>query len=149
MHTTLGVLAVLSTGLLVGVELSVVAVVHPILARMPGDSALLGRVAGARRMGRLMPFGYAAATGCTVLLTAVEPGGQGARWSLAAAILLALSIVLSVALLVPINNRAAGWEPGRVPADWRAQLRRWDRLHYLRLAIIGTGFVLLVLGWGR
>lgn len=52
---------------------------------------------------------------------------------------------MSVALLVPINSRAAHWTPESAPADWREQLGRWDRLHYLRVAVIVTAFLLLVI----
>ncbi|MFF1796898.1 anthrone oxygenase family protein, partial [Kitasatospora sp. NPDC058263] len=62
-----------------------------------------------------------------------------------AAGLLVLSVVMSVALLVPINSRAAHWTPESAPADWREQLGRWDRLHYLRVAVIVTAFLLLVI----
>ena len=49
---------------------------------------------------------------------------------------------MSVALLVPINNRSATWTADDHPADWREQQQRWDRLHYARVAIIVAGFVL-------
>jgi Domain of unknown function (DUF1772) len=49
---------------------------------------------------------------------------------------------MSIALLVPINNRSATWTAARHPDDWREQQRRWDRLHYARVAIIVAAFVL-------
>ena len=42
---------------------------------------------------------------------------------------------MSVALLVPINKRAVTWTANDHPADYRAQQRRWDRLHYARVAM--------------
>ena len=56
--------------------------------------------------------------------------------------LLVVSVVMSVTLLVPINNRVAAWTADHHPADWREQQKRWDRLHYARVAIIVAGFVL-------
>jgi hypothetical protein len=53
-----------------------------------------------------------------------------------------VSVVMSVTLLVPINNRVAAWTADHHPADWREQQKRWDRLHYARVAIIVAGFVL-------
>ena len=58
------------------------------------------------------------------------------------AALLVVSVVMSVALLVPIANRSATWTADQHPADWREQQQRWDRLHYLRVAIIIAAFVL-------
>jgi hypothetical protein len=49
---------------------------------------------------------------------------------------------MSITLLVPINNRITTWTADHHPADWREQQRRWDRLHYGRVAIIVAGFVL-------
>jgi hypothetical protein len=43
---------------------------------------------------------------------------------------------------VPINNRAATWTASDHPDDCREQQRRWDRLHYARVAIIVAGLVL-------
>ncbi len=49
---------------------------------------------------------------------------------------------MSIALLVPINNRSATRTADHHPDDWREQQHRWDRLHYARVAIIVAGFVL-------
>ncbi len=57
--------------------------------------------------------------------------------------LLAVSVVMSVVLLVPINNKAAAWTAEDHPIDWREQHRRWDRLHYARLAVITAGFAMI------
>jgi hypothetical protein len=56
------------------------------------------------------------------------------------AALLAVSVVMSIALLVPINNRSATWTADDHPGDWREQQQRWDRLHYVRVAIIVAAF---------
>ena len=56
--------------------------------------------------------------------------------------LLAVSVILSVTLLVPINNRSVTWTADSHPADWREQHQRWDRLHYARVAILITALVL-------
>ena len=56
--------------------------------------------------------------------------------------LAAVSVVMSIALLVPINNRSATWTADDHPDDWREQQQRWDRLYYARVAIIVAGFVL-------
>lgn len=63
--------------------------------------------------------------------------------ALIAAGLLAVSVIMSVLLLVPINNRSLAWTVEDHPEDWREQFRRWDRLHYVRLAIILAAFVLI------
>jgi Domain of unknown function (DUF1772) len=69
------------------------------------------------------------------------PGGSAGD-AVAAAALLVVSVVMSITLLVPISNRSETWTADHHPADYREQTRRWDRLHYARVAIIVAGFVL-------
>ena len=64
--------------------------------------------------------------------------------TLAATALLLLSVLMSVALLVPINSRVARWTRDSIPEDWKQQMGRWDRLHFVRVAVILSAFVLLV-----
>ncbi|WP_181779607.1 DUF1772 domain-containing protein [Pseudonocardia pini] len=137
---TLAVVTVVVVGLLVGVELSVAAVVNPILDRLPDGVGLLGRVDGGRRLGRAMPFWYIGSVGLAGVWTVLA-------WStpvLVAVALLLVGVVMSVALLVPINNRVIRWSAGERPADWARQIGRWDRLHRVRVAVIVAAFVLLV-----
>ena len=51
-------------------------------------------------------------------------------------------MLLTVTVLVPINNRIAAWTDA---AD-RDLARRWDRLHWVRVVILVVLYVLLVLG---
>lgn len=144
MQEALTVLTVVIVGVMVGVEFAVAAFMNPIFDRLPNDGGLAARSNGARLLGRVMPVWY---IGSVVLgaLWVVLAWGQPEAWSVAAAAaLLAVSIVISVVVLVPINSRVARWSDGDAPTDWAQQVHRWDRIHYARLAIIITGFVLLV-----
>ncbi len=58
--------------------------------------------------------------------------------------LLILSVVMSVLLLVPIDNLSKTWTADNRPADWKQQQGRWDRFHYVRVAVIVAAFALLV-----
>ncbi|OLT49207.1 hypothetical protein BJF85_10110 [Saccharomonospora sp. CUA-673] len=141
MTSLLAVLTATVVGLLVGVELAVAAVVNPILARLPAGPALDGRADGARRLGRTMPFWYAASLALTVALTIAAWPTASAT---AAAVLLLISVLMSVTLLVPISNRSARWTADEHPPDWRDQLRRWDRLHHVRVGVLAAAFVLVL-----
>lgn len=140
------VLAVVTTtvvGLMVGVEFAVAFVINRILLRLPVGASLTGRSAGARMLGRLMPFWYVGSLILVAILTALTWGTPTATAAFVAAVLLALSVVMSVALLVPINNRSMTWTAENHPDDWREQQQRWDRLHHARVAIIVVSFVLV------
>ncbi|MFJ5549817.1 anthrone oxygenase family protein [Streptomyces sp. NPDC093225] len=142
----LSVVTVVVVGMLVGVEFAVAAFVNPILSRLPAEHSLAARSDGARLLGRVMPFWYIGSMVLGGAWAAAAWGGGGSGLVIAATGLLVLSVVMSVLLLVPINSRAARWSEGDVPADWREQLGRWDRLHFVRVAVIVGAFVLLVVG---
>ena len=136
----LSIVAVVVVGLMVGVEVSVAFVVNPIVDRLPANAGLLARADGGRMLGRVMPVWYFGSLLLTLATAASEPDAAAA-WS--AAGLLVVSIVMSIALLVPINNQSKTWTPETAPADWREQVGRWDRFHFARVAVIVTAFTLL------
>lgn len=139
----LGVVAVVVLGLLVGVELAVGVLVNPMLDRLPGDAGLAARSAGARVLGRVMPFWYVGASGLVLVWAVMAWGRPGAAPVAVATGLLATAVLASITLLVPINDRVKTWSAGDVPDDWRAQLGRWDRLHHGRTSLLFVAFVLV------
>jgi uncharacterized membrane protein len=142
MVTTLAVVTATVVGVMVGVEFAVAVFVNPILRRLPPGSSLAARADGARVLGRVMPFWYSGSLVLGAWLAVVTWGGPAGGAAVAAAALLVVSVVMSVTLLVPINSRSATWTADDHPVDWREQQRRWDRLHYARVAIIVAAFVL-------
>lgn len=143
MTSGLAVIATTVVGLMVGVECAVAFVVNPIVLRLPAGASLAARADGGRMLGRAMPFWYIGSLILTAALAAVSWGTTTATTALVAAALLALSVVMSVTLLVPINNRSKTWTADNHPDDWREQHQRWDRLHYVRVALIVAAFVLV------
>ncbi len=142
MIATLAVITATVTGLMVGVEFAGPVFVNPVLMRLPVGSALQARADGGRVGGRVMPFWYFGSLLLVAGRAAVKWGGTAGDAAVAAAALLVLSVVMSVTVLVPINNRITTWTADDHPADWREQARRWDRWHYARVAIIVAAFVL-------
>lgn len=140
------VLAVITTtvvGIMVGVEFAVAFVINPITLRLPVAASLAARADGGRMMGRAMPVWYIGSLILTVALTAASWGMPTATMALIAAGLLTISVFMSVLLLVPINNRSLTWTAADHPTDWREQHQRWDRLHYIRVAVIVAAFALI------
>ena len=58
--------------------------------------------------------------------------------------LMAAVVMLSVMVLVPINNKIAAWRSTDDVS--RALAARWDRLHWLRVAMLVVILVLLAIG---
>ncbi|GAA2277485.1 DUF1772 domain-containing protein [Kitasatospora cystarginea] len=144
MLNALEVITTVLVGLMVGVEFSVAFVMNPIFNALPDDSYLLARAHGGRMLGAVMPFWY---IGSLVLAAVWAVAGwhhHGTGLVVTAAALLIVSVIMSVLLLVPINNQSKTWTPDNRPADWREQGNRWDRFHYARVAVIAAAFTLLV-----
>ncbi|RKE22822.1 DUF1772 domain-containing protein [Streptomyces sp. TLI_171] len=144
MFHALQVFTTVAVGLLVGVEFCVAFVVNRILNALPDDALVLGRAHGGRMLGALMPFWYIGSLALVVVWAATGWHRPGAGLVVTGGALLLLSVLMSVLLLVPINNRGKTWTAEDRPADWREQHERWDRLHYGRVAVIVAAFALLV-----
>ncbi|MFC7247706.1 anthrone oxygenase family protein [Catellatospora aurea] len=144
MLNALAVATVVIVGLMVGVEFSVAFIMNRILDALPEDSGQLGHAHGGRMLGALMPFWYIGSLVLTAIWAAAGRQQHSAGLVVTAAGLLVVSVVMSILLLVPINNRNKTWTPETRPADWKQQLNRWGRYHYVRVAVIIAAFTLLV-----
>jgi uncharacterized membrane protein len=143
MLNALEVVTTVVVGVMVGVEFSVAFVINRIFNGLPGDNGLIGRAHGGRMLGAVMPFWY---IGSLVLVGIWAVAGwhhHGTGLVVTAGALLILSVIMSILLLVPINNQGKTWTPENRPADWKQQMNRWDRYHYVRVAVIIAAFALL------
>ncbi|MFF3761002.1 anthrone oxygenase family protein [Streptomyces sp. NPDC002185] len=144
MLSTLEVITTVAVGLMVGVEFSVAFVMNPIFNALPDDSNQQAHSHGGRMLGAVMPFWY---IGSLVLVAVWAIAGWdhgGAGLVVTAGALLIVSVIMSILLLVPINNRGKTWTPENRPADWKEQMNRWERYHYARVGVIIAAFTLLV-----
>jgi uncharacterized membrane protein len=144
MLNALEVVTTVVVGVMVGVEFAVAFVINPILDALPEDSGQLGRAHGGRMLGAVMPVWYLASLALVAVWVIVGWSHDGTGLVVTAGALLILSVVMSLLLLVPINNRSRTWTPESRPADWKEQVNRWDRFHHVRVAVITAAFALLV-----
>ncbi|MCX5263995.1 DUF1772 domain-containing protein [Streptomyces sp. NBC_00199] len=144
MLNALEVVTTVSFGLMVGVEFSVAFVMNPIFNALPEDSGQLGRAHGGRMLGAVMPVWYLTSLALVAVWAVAGRHHTGAGLVAIAGALLILSVIMSLLLLVPINNRNKTWTPENRPADWREQTDRWNRYHYVRVAVLVAAFTLLV-----
>ena len=143
MLNALQVFTVVVVGVMVGVEFAVAFVINPILNALPEDSGQLGRARGGRMLGAVMPVWYIASLTLVAIWAIARWQDRGNGLTVSAGALLIVSVIMSILLLVPINNRSKRWTPDSRPADWKQQSNRWDRLHYVRVAVIIAAFALL------
>ncbi|CAM5258924.1 hypothetical protein STENM327S_07104 [Streptomyces tendae] len=144
MLNALEVFTTVVVGLMVGVEFSVAFIMSRILDALPEDSRQLGHAHGGRMLGAVMPIWYMGSVALSAIWAVAGRHHHGAGLVVTAAGLLLLSVAMSILLLVPINNLNKTWTPENRPADWKEQLHRWNRYHYLRVAVIVAAFTLLV-----
>ncbi|MFG2520148.1 anthrone oxygenase family protein [Streptomyces sp. NPDC048527] len=144
MLTALEVITTVVVGVMVGVEFSVAFVLNRIFNALPEDSGQLGRAHGGRMLGAVMPVWYIGSLVLAALWVIAGWHEHGTGLVVTAAGLLIVSVVMSILLLVPINNQSKTWTPENRPADWKEQMNRWDRFHYVRVAVIIAAFTLLV-----
>jgi hypothetical protein len=148
MAPTYDILAATVTGMMVGNEFAIAAFVHPSLLSL-GDLTH-ARIAArlARILGGAMPYWYGLAL-LLILGAAYEhrpiADGPGRLIAIAAALWTA-TIVFTIALLVPINNRIATLNPEQPYPTWLQDRARWDRLHGIRVALLILALLLLLAG---
>ncbi|RPF30520.1 DUF1772 domain-containing protein [Streptomyces sp. TLI_185] len=143
MPSALEVVTTVVVGVMVGVEFSVAFVINPILNALPEDSSQLGHAHGGRMLGAVMPVWYLTSLALVAVWAIAGRHDHGTGLVVTAGALLILSVVMSLLLLVPINNRNKTWTAENRPADWKQQLNRWLRWHYVRVAVIVAAFTLL------
>ncbi|MFG3343605.1 anthrone oxygenase family protein [Streptomyces sp. NPDC048018] len=144
MLNALEVFTTVVVGLMVGVEFAVAFVMNRIFDALPGDADQLARSHGGRMLGALMPVWYIGSLVLSAVWAAAAWSDPGTGLVVIAAALLVVSVIMSILLLVPINNRGKTWTPENRPDDWKEQMNRWDRYHYARVAVIVAAFTLLV-----
>ncbi|MGW3010090.1 anthrone oxygenase family protein, partial [Streptomyces sp. NPDC001219] len=94
--------------------------------------------------GAVMPVWYLTSLILVAVWAIAGWHHHGTGLVVTAGALLILSVIMSILLLVPINNRGKTCTPDNRPADWKQQMNRWDRLHHVRVAVIIAAFTLLV-----
>ncbi len=117
-------LTIFSTLLMVGVELAVSLFINPMATELAGS------------LGRVMPFWYGS---CLLLLAAeafVRRHEAGETELMCAAVLWLFTIIYTIAVLVPINNRIAASTHTTPSFDWKRQHKRWDTLHRWRIGLL-------------
>ncbi|MGH3677382.1 MAG: anthrone oxygenase family protein [Mycobacterium sp.] len=137
MEKIIEIVALVIAGPMVGSEIAVAAFTNPIFGRLPDEAYRQARSDGSRLLGRVMPFWYIGTL--VVLIAAAVVTSNGLI--ITAAALMAFVVLLTVTLMVPINNRISAWSETADAS--RDVARRWDRMHWLRVAILVLMFVLL------
>jgi uncharacterized membrane protein len=139
----LDIITITSAGLMAGNELAVSAFVNPALRRLDSGPQAQALSILARSLGRAMPFWY----GLCMALLALESFLHRHQTTLAAlltaAVIWAGAIILSIGVLVPINNRIASLNTAALAPGWEREHRKWDVLHHVRILLLVVAVLVL------
>ena len=145
MITLLDILATLCIGLLIGTEFAVSAFINPVLRRLDNYSQGEAIRLFARRLGRAMPFWYAASLLLLIVEAIVRRHQSGDGMLLLAGAIWAVVIILTLLYLVPINNRLIRMDSGAFDENAQREHQKWDSLHRARvLALCASMLCFLV-----
>jgi hypothetical protein len=146
--TILNIATILCIGLLIGAELAVSVFINPVVWKLDlAAQATAFRLFG-RRLGSAMPFWY---IGSLLLLVSetithrheahvVQLGVCTAFWVAA--------IALSLLSLVPINNRMIRTDADGWTESTQRELRKWEGLHRVRVAVLAVAMIFFLAGLG-
>jgi hypothetical protein len=121
-------------------------VIAPSLGRLPASAYVPYWQALNTDYGRAMPPFLLTCLGLLAATAALTYGRGRLAFVLtvAAAVLVVATIVLTVTQMEPLNRLADGWSADRPPVDWQTLRQRWLTLHAVRTVIALLAFVSLL-----
>lgn len=131
--------AILCIGLLIGTEFAVSAFINPVLQQLEESARSASVRLFATRLGRAMPFWYVLSF--LFLLAADFLYHRRLSMLIAATAIWATVILITVLVLVPINNRMMRLPAGEFSLEARQAHRRWNTLHGFRVAALCISFI--------
>ena len=138
------ILAIVSIGLLIGTELAVSVFINPILARLDTRTRAQAIQMFATRLGKAMPFWYAANFVLLLTVTYLHRQHPGLALLIAASAIWAMVILLTILFLVPINNRMMRIDPDSFTEAQQREHHRWTTLHHLRVLSLCVAMICLL-----
>ncbi len=144
----LNVATILCIGLLIGAELAVSAFINPVVWKLDlAAQAVAFRLFG-RRLGRAMPVWYIASLLLLVSETIAHRHESHVGLLGVAIAFWGAAIAISLLSLVPINNRMVRMDADGWTESAQRELRKWDGLHRVRVAVLAVAMIFFLAGLG-
>jgi uncharacterized membrane protein len=138
--TLLVAVAVLGTGTIAGVLVSVAGAIAPTFVQLPGERYVQVHQLLDRRFDPLMPILNALTMVGTIILVVVR-GYPVRLLYIAVAVLMALVAAVSGMVNVPINRKVLAWDADHPPREWAELRTRWARWNLVRTVFAIGAFV--------
>lgn len=138
---------IMCIGLLIGVEFAVTAFINPVVWKLDSAAQAAAFRLFGRRLGRAMPVWYIASLLLLISGTFTQQHQSRVLHGIAIALWVA-AIALSLLSLVPINNRMIRMDTNELTESAHRELREWDALHRVRIALLAVAMIFLLAGIG-
>jgi uncharacterized membrane protein len=127
MKTVIEILSLLLVGWIAGAELGSWCCVQPVVARLPYESCVAAEQAMLRTFGRIMPVLMPLSGVLAILLVVLSRGERTVvLWlRVAAALCIAVTVVTTLTVNVPINTRTASCDLASDSSEWQQMRDRW------------------------
>lgn len=147
MKIFLEVVSLLVIGWVAGAEIGSWCCVQPIVARLPYEHQVAMEQGMLRTFGRIMPFLMPLSGILAIALVIFSRNdGSAVLWlRVIATICIAITVVTSLRVNVPINNLTSQWQLANDPAEWSQMRSRWHFFQGIRGGLLLTAFVLLAI----
>ena len=139
----LDIITITSAGLMAGNELAFSVFVNPALRRLDSGPQAQALSILARSLGRAMPVWYGLCLALLALESFLRRHQTTVAALLTAAVIWTGAIILSIGVLVPINNRIASLNTAAPAPGWEREHRKWDVLHRVRILLLVVAVVVL------
>jgi uncharacterized membrane protein len=133
-------------GLMIGTEFAVSAFVNPILLQLDNSAQAHATRLFARKLGFVMPFWYVLSLLLLIAETFTARQHSGMVFLAAASGIWVAVIILTLMLLVPINDRIANMGPTAFTDSFRQEHTKWDMLHRWRVLALGIAMICMLIG---
>ena len=140
MKTAIELLSLLLVGWVAGAELGSWCCVQPVVARLPYEQFVAAEQGMLRTFGRIMPVLMPLSGILAVALIVLSRGDtRFVFWlRVAAAVCIAITVVTTLLVNVPINTQTAGWQLTDEPSAWQHMRERWHLFQGVRGALPKT-----------
>jgi uncharacterized membrane protein len=145
MREILDVAATICIGWMIGTEFAVSMFIGPVLEKL-GPAKAKATSLFAQRLGAAMPVWYALSLVFLITETALRRHESGFSLLVLATAIWVAVIVLTLFLLVPINNRIAKLESESFSEKLQKEHRRWEMLHRGRVAALAVAMICFCIG---
>lgn len=145
----LDIVTTVCLGLMIGTEFAVSAFINPVLQRLDSAARMKAISMFAKRLGTAMPFWYGLSFLLLIAETVFHRGTLGEPLLISASVLWLAAIILSVTVLVPINNRMIRLDASSSAEASLREHRRWELLHRGRVMVLVASMVCFLLAVPR